>query len=98
MSLSFTDDFSTDKGWINQTSGHFYRDTTNKWLSWHVHRSTDEKYYIPITSYSGNFRLEAKVKATDWANNCNLFFGLAENLTGGQWANAPTGLFVDFGW
>ena len=93
-SIPFSDDFSTDKGWTNQTSEHFYRDTTNEWLSWHIHRSTDEKYYIPITPYSGDFRLEAKVKATYWANNCNFYFGLADSLTGER----PTGLFVDFGW
>jgi len=48
VSLVFSDDFSTDRGWTNQTSGHFSRDARNEWLSWHIHRSTDEKYYTPI--------------------------------------------------
>ena len=33
--LIFSDDFSTDKGWIDQSSGRIYRDTTNQWLILH---------------------------------------------------------------
>ena len=91
---SFADDFSTDKGWINETSDHFSRDAGNEWLSWHIHRSTDERYYIPVGPYVGEFRLQVRLKATDWANNCDFYFGLAEDLSG-SW---PTGAFASFGW
>jgi hypothetical protein len=45
------------------------RDAANEWLSWNIHRSTDEKYYIPICSHSGDVRLEVRLKATYWSSN-----------------------------
>ena len=47
-----------------------------------------------VGPYSGDFRLEAKLKATAWANNCDFCFGLVEDM-GGSW---PIGAFVKFGW
>ena len=95
--LPFTDDFATEKGWINDTSGDFYRDTTNEWLSWHVYRGADEKYYVPIARYSGDFRMEARIKATEWNGNANLYFGLADDLSHSfSELYLPTGLFIDF--
>ena len=95
-SIPFYDDFSTEKGWTNATAGDFSRDATNEWLSWYITRDRDEQYYMPIDRYSGDFRLEARFKVIDWNSNCNLYFGLADELTGAyNMPEEPTGLFVD---
>ncbi|MGB8646008.1 MAG: hypothetical protein WCF84_12280 [Anaerolineae bacterium] len=97
--LPFADDFSSDKGWTNKTSGHFVRDAGKGMLAWHVDRSTDEKYYLPIEPYSGDFTVAVRIQATRWANNCEIYFGLAEELGGsGGDPNWPTGVFAAFGW
>ena len=97
--LPFSDDFTTDQMWINDTSGHFVWDTDNEWLSWHIHRSTDEIYYLPIVPYRGDVRFEARVNAINWSSNCDLYFGLADTLGDPQSGSTrPTGVFVDVGW
>jgi formylglycine-generating enzyme required for sulfatase activity len=97
QSVVFRDDFSTDKGWINETGGRFYRDAANGWLSWNVDRSADLRYYIPITPFSSDFRLQVRLRATDWNSNDSLYIGLVENMEGPHPVFA-TGAFFAFGW
>ena len=97
--VSFYDDFSADKGWANETGGDFVLNSADGYVAWHVDRSVDEYFYIPLELAGGDVRFEARVQATSWGNNCNFYFGLAESLSG--WQERPTwpaGLFVDVGW
>lgn len=96
--VPYFDDFSSDKGWTNETSGDFtIRDGR---LAWNVKRDKVQKMYVPIEEYSGAFRLSFDFQLTYRQNNVWLEVGLAESLTGAQDdpANDPIGTFVKFGW
>lgn len=95
---AFFDDFSTDLGWGDQTGGTFYRDPDRKWLVWQADRSLAQYYYYPLGIQTQHVTFGVGIQATEWANNCNLYFGLSD---GGIWANDsdwPSGVFVTMGW
>ena len=50
--LIFEDDFSTDKGWTDESSGNIYRDAANEQLVWQVRRDDTRRYYIHIDAKS----------------------------------------------
>lgn len=76
----FEDDFSTDKGWVDQSDGAMHRDSSNQWLVWSVSRDTTHRYYIPIEANPGFIRLDLRFNATSFNGNGSIAFGLAENL------------------
>jgi hypothetical protein len=96
--LIFSDDFSTDKSWTDESGGYIHRDTANQWLLWQVQRDVTRRYYIPINADSGYIRLNYRFKVTDAGGNGDVFFGLVENLSGAQnRATFPTGFFINMG-
>ena len=97
VALPFEDDFSTDNEWGNETADNFVWDATNGWLAWHIHRATSELFYLPVESYEGDVWFEAKVNATAWIGDADLWFGLAEALEPSSVANVPPGMYVQFG-
>ena len=74
------DDFSTEKGWIDQSLGNFYRDTTNNWLVYQTHRDYTRRRYIPINVQANNVHLEFRFKVTQVDGNGSVAIGLVENL------------------
>ena len=93
--VTFSDDFSTAKGWVDQTGGTFTRDTVNQYLSWAVSRSAVRRYYIPIDSATDNIRFSFRIKLTGAGGNGGVDFGLVENLSGAQERSTyPTGFFI----
>lgn len=98
IKIQYSDDFSSDIGWTNETSGDFtIRDGR---LNWNAKRSKVQKMYMPIEGYSGDFKVNFDFQLTHRQNNVWLEVGLAESLTGAQNdpANDPIGTFIKFGW
>ncbi|UCH94770.1 MAG: PD40 domain-containing protein [Candidatus Aminicenantes bacterium] len=96
--IQFSDDFSSNIGWLNETSGDFtIRDGR---LNWNAKRSRVQKMYIPIEAYSGNFQMNFDFQLTYKQNNVWLEVGLAESLINAQNdpTNDPIGTFIKFGW
>jgi outer membrane protein assembly factor BamB len=96
--IQLFDDFSSDIGWRDETSGDFtIRDGQ---LNWNAKRSKVQKMYIPIEEYSGNFQVNFDFQLAHRQNNVWLEVGLAESLTGAQNdpVNDPIGTFIKFGW
>jgi hypothetical protein len=77
----FSDDFSTNKGWTDQSSGTVYRDTTNQRLVLDYRRDTPMHYYYPINGNSNCIQLELYFKVTGNSGNGLMWFGLAESNT-----------------
>jgi hypothetical protein len=80
--LLFSDDFSTDKGWIDESNGYIYRDVTNEWLVWSVTRSQTRRYYVPISASPDFLQLDFRVKQTGAGGNGGTGFSLVESLEG----------------
>ena len=93
-SILYQDDFSSDAGWQNHTSGNFALDKSAGRVAWHVDRSSSDYFYHPIDAPGRFVRIRARVQATHWDNNCDFYFGLAEDLN----EPFPHGAFVDVGW
>ena len=94
----FSDDFSIDIGWTNETNGDFV--ISGGQLNWNVDRDIVQKMYVPIDPYTGDFQLEFDFQMTDRENNSWLDVGLAESLNGAlaDPTNDPVGTFVSCGW
>jgi hypothetical protein len=76
----FEDNFSTNKGWIDQSNGYIYRDTINNWLVWQTHRNYTRRYYIPISASPSSIHFEFRFRVTSFYGNGSVAFGLVENL------------------
>ena len=94
--LLFSDDFSTSKGWIDQSNGYIVRDTTNQRLNWTSARSHPMRYYIPINAPSDCVQLKYKFNVTSASGNGGVYVGLIENLDapGNIWGIDATGIFT----
>jgi hypothetical protein len=90
----FTDDFSTQKAWVNESAGYFYRDASNEWLVWQTYRDQTRRYWITLPAFSGRdtIRLRFRVKVNSAAGNGSVGIGLFENLSGAyNQSSAPVG-------
>ncbi|MFC0878739.1 T9SS type A sorting domain-containing protein [Saccharicrinis sp. FJH2] len=96
--LPFRDDFSTDKGWINETNGDFV--INNDQVEWNADRDIVQKMYIPISEYEGDFELQFDYQITDRQSNIWLEVGLANAMSGAYSdpVNDPLGTFLTVGW
>jgi hypothetical protein len=99
MSLIFTDDFSIQKDWIDESNGHIFRDASNQWLVWNVNRSDKRRYLIPINAQADQIELNFRFNMTGADGNAGTHFGLIENLEGPYTLYAEvSGVWVDIGW
>jgi hypothetical protein len=97
VEIPFMDDFSVDKGWVNETYGDFK--IKNGYLNWNADRGLVQRFYLPINSFSGGFQLSFDFQLTSRQNNIWLIVGLAESLTGSYTLkSSPVGTFIRFGW
>ena len=98
FSLPFSDDFTTDIGWTNETNGDFV--ISGEQLNYNVDRDFVQKMYIPISAYTGDFKMNFDFQLTSKENNSWIDIGLAESLTGAleDPTNDPIGTFVSCGW
>jgi hypothetical protein len=95
--IPFFDDFTFDIGWVNETCGDFI--INNGRLNWNADRGFVQRMYLPIDSFSGNFKLSFDFQLTHRQNNMWLIVGLAESLTGAyDLKSSPLGTFIRFGW
>jgi hypothetical protein len=78
--LLFEDDFSSDRGWIDESNGHFYRDETHEWLYFATRRSDPRRYYYPIDASADSIRLQYRFNVTDVSGNGGVIIGLVEDL------------------
>ena len=78
--LIFEDDFSSDKGWIDESGGNLYRDTTNQWLVYNTSRADTRRWLMPISMNSSNFQLEFRFNVTSHSGNGKMIVGLVETL------------------
>lgn len=94
----FSDDFSFDSGWVNESHDEILRDPTREILVWESIRSEPRKFYIPINIDSNQVRLSFRLNLLAAGGNGNIFFGLAENLDGSSHAKSfPPGFFIYIG-
>lgn len=99
-SLLFSDDFSTDKGWVDESNGYIYRDPTNEWLVWDVTRSDTRRYYYPIDAMADPIQLDFRFNVTGASGNGMVWIGLTERIEypGSAWPGVgATGVFVGLG-
>ena len=96
--IIFSDDFSTEKGWVNESNGYIYRDATNQRLVWSTTRADRRRYYIPIAPQPGTNKLtlEYRFYITSFSGNGGATFGLVENLDAPVqlWEMDATGFFI----
>ncbi len=95
--LSFSDDFSTGTGWVNDTDGAFF--VQEERLYCEVRRDRVQKMYVPIPPYSGGFTMEFDFMWEASDGNVWLEAGLAESLSGAlnDPVNDPVGAFLQIG-
>ncbi|UCG24442.1 MAG: hypothetical protein JSW55_00080 [Chloroflexota bacterium] len=95
-SLLFFDDFSSDKGWTDESGGYIHRDASNEWLAYQVSRNTQRRYFIPINAASDSIQLDFRFNVTSAGGNGDVHIGLIEDLDnpGTGWPFDATGVIV----
>ena len=78
--LVFEEDFSSDKGWIDESNGHIYRDTVNERLVYNVIRNETRRWLMPIKISPDSFELSFRFNVTGGGGNKHFYVGLVEEL------------------
>jgi hypothetical protein len=74
------DDFSSDLGWIDESGGNLYRDTSNKWLVFNTNRGETRRWLMPISLSTTSFQLDFNLNVTSNYGNGKMIVGLIETL------------------
>jgi formylglycine-generating enzyme required for sulfatase activity/PKD repeat protein len=93
----FSDDFSTDKGWTDESAGNIYRDVSNEWLVYNTYRSEKRRWLMPINASSDKVELTFDFNVTGASGNGMAWVGLVEEMEypGNPFPNADaSGIYV----
>lgn len=95
LPLAFVDSFTGSTGWVDGTSGAFYRSTSGNYLVWSVKRDVTRRYYKAINIDPANVKLSFRYLVSQASGNGDVIFGLAESLSGSKHLSSyPTGFFI----
>ncbi len=92
FSIPYTDDFSADAGWVATHPSDFSIASTT--LNWHVDRAYEQKFYLNLNPYTGDFTHEGDVFLISSTGDFQFISGLANSLSGGTSPTDYEGVFV----
>jgi len=77
--ITFSDDFSTDKGWTTTHPTGIYRDTTNNWVAWSINQQETRVMSFQLPTLFTDFVLEYDFRYDSHTNNCAIHVGAASS-------------------
>jgi hypothetical protein len=94
----FSDDFSSDKGWEDESDGHIQRDPDQEQLVWEVEGDPSYVYYMPVDIQPDWVKLTFRINLLAGGGNNHIFVGLVEKGrdVGADPSNRP-GFYLSIG-